>query len=161
DNVTDTDGAGVSVISVLGSIGPSIISNNVIVGNSTYRGGGVYIYLNNAKIVNNTIANNTALLGGGVCTGVSDAAFPTIISNNAITGNHLRLAGNGGGIYKRDSGTTPSTSLESNDVFGNQKNQVAGDLSDATFFSTNGNFSLNPSYINEAARDYHVNPNSP
>ncbi|MBI3447685.1 MAG: hypothetical protein HY049_02005, partial [Acidobacteria bacterium] len=161
DNVTDTFGAGVSLLSIPTSVGQSIISNNVIVGNSTSKGGGVYTYLNISKIVNNTITNNTALLGGGVYSGLSDVTLPIIVSNNAITGNHLLFAGSGGGIYKLDLGSTPSTSLESNDVFGNQKNQVGGDLSDATFFTANGNISLDPRYVNEASRDYHVNPNAP
>jgi hypothetical protein len=161
DNTTDTFGGGISLSSVPNTIDQSIISNNVIVGNLAYRGGGLYTYLNKSTIVNNTIVNNTAQLGGGVFSGDSDVTLPNIISNNAITGNHLMFAGNGGGLYKLDFGTTPSTSLESNDIFGNDKNQVAGDPNDATFFTTNGNISLDPNYVNASARDYHVNPNSP
>jgi hypothetical protein len=161
DNVTDTFGGGVSLVSIPTSVGQSIVSNNVIIGNTTYRGGGLYTYLNISKLVNNTITNNTAQLGGGVFSGDSDMTLPIIVSNNVVTGNHLKFAGNGGGLYKLDLGTTPSTSLESNDIFGNDKNQVAGDPNDATFFSTNGNITLDPNYVNESARDYHVNPNSP
>jgi len=161
DNVTDTEGGGVSLGSLANTIRESVVTNNVIVGNLAYRGGGLYTYLNKNSVVNNTIVANNAELGGGVFSGDSDVTLPTIISNNVITGNNLMLAGSGGGLYKKDFGAAPSTSLESNDVFGNQKNQVAGDPSDATFFTTNGNFSLDPKYVNAPTRDYHVNPNSP
>ncbi|MBI3448711.1 MAG: hypothetical protein HY049_07335 [Acidobacteria bacterium] len=161
DNIGDTYGGGVGVGSILNTVQQAVVSNNVIVGNTTYRGAGVYNYLNKSKIVNNTITGNTGQQGAGLFTGLSDVTLPTIISNNLITGNHLMIAGEGGGIYKQDNGTTPSTTLEANDVFGNQKNQVAGDITDATFFTTNGNFTLDPNYVNEPARDYHVNPNSP
>jgi len=161
DNIADTNGGGVSVISLPASVRQTIVSNNVIVGNSTYRGGGLYTYLNDNKSVNNTFVGNTAQQGGGVFSGLSDVTLPTVISNDLITGNFLSFAGTGGGIYKLDFGTTPSTTLEADDVFGNQKTQVDGDINDATFFTTNGNITLNPSYVNEASRDYHVNPNSP
>jgi putative metal-binding protein len=161
DNATDTYGGGVALGSFPETIQQTIVSNNVIVGNAGFRGGGVYTYLNKAKVVNNTIVANTAELGGGLFTGSSDVTLPAILSNNAITGNHLLIAGDGGGIYKVELNTTPSIALESNDVFGNDKNQVFHDLSDSTFFTTNGNFSADPSYINAAGRDFHVNAGSP
>src|SRR5262249_49380898 len=129
--------------------------------NSSYRGGGVYTYLNDNRIVNNTVTANNAQSGGGVFSGLSDVTLPTVISNNLITGNTLNLAGTGGGLYKLDFRTTPSTSPQANDTFGNQKTQVAGDIDDATSFTTNGTTSADPNYVNVAARDLHVNPTSP
>jgi len=161
DNTAGTFGGGVALSSLPNSSEQAIVSNNVIVGNTSFRGGGLYTYLNKAKIVNNTISMNTGMLGGGVFDGLSDVTLPVIVSNNSITNNILSFAGTAGGIYKSDSASPPSNTLESNDVFGNQKTQTGGDLVDSTFFASNNNYSLDPKYLNEPARDYHIDPNSP
>jgi hypothetical protein len=160
DNTADTEGGGICLSSIVGTQAQAIVSNNVIVGNISRWGGGLYTYYNKSKTVNNTIVDNLAQNGGGVYSGQSDATRPVIISNNAITGNRLNIGGSGGGIYTY-SGPAFNPTFENNDCFGNQKNCIAGDLTDASFIGLSGNFAADPTYVNLAGRNFHLNNNSP
>jgi hypothetical protein len=161
DNTTDSLGGGVGLNSLPDTAALAVVTNNVIVGNlSSKNGGGVYTYFNRANIVNNTITGNTSFLGGGLFSGQSDASAPVNITNNVIEGNHLAQFGTGGGVYTLDLTTTWDPVISNNDLWGNDRNQVAGDQTDATIIGTNGNFSLDPRFINKAGRDFHLDPNS-
>ena len=160
DNVADGAGGGVCLL-FSNSSALAQVTNNVIVGNSAFRGGGVYTYFNRSNTINNTIIGNEAFLGGGVYSGNSDASFPVSITNNIIESNTLENFGGGGGIYTIDLYPDFDPSIEANDLFNNEFNQVDGDQSDATIIGVNGNFSADPLFVNSVARDYHLDPNSP
>ena len=46
-------------------------------------------------------------------------------------------------------------------MFGNDRNQVAGELTDAGVIGANGNFSADPRFVNRGTRNFHLDPNSP
>ncbi|HKY32905.1 MAG TPA: putative metal-binding motif-containing protein, partial [Candidatus Polarisedimenticolia bacterium] len=118
-------------------------------------------YFCEASIVNNTVSGNEGFLGGGVYLGQGDVAFPVAVTNNIIEGNTLAEFGTGGGLYKLDLDAAFEPDIGFNDLFGNERNQVAGDRTDANTIGVNGNVSLDPRFVNKAARDFHLDPNSP
>jgi hypothetical protein len=161
DNQADTTGGGVTVNSLVNTQTQAIVSNNVIVGNKAAYGGGVYLYFSNSKTVNNTIVDNEAKFGGGVYSGQSDVSLPIVIANNAIVGNRLGLGGNGGGIYTLDLTPSFDPTIEANDFFNNQKNQIAGERTDGDTIGVGGNFLADPNFVNLAGRDFHLSLGSP
>ncbi|MFQ5671164.1 MAG: thrombospondin type 3 repeat-containing protein, partial [Acidobacteriota bacterium] len=161
-NVTDTFGGGISINTVNGSLSFTRITNNVILSNiAAGNGGGVYSYFNTSNHVNNTISDNMAMLGGGFFSGQGDVTLPVNITNNIIDSNRLELFGNGGGLYTLDQSAVFDPSIENNDFWANQKNQVAGDQTDATIIGSNGNFSADPLFVDRLNGDFHLDPNSP
>ncbi len=160
-NIADTQGGGIALGSQTGTDALAKVTNNVIAGNSAFRGGGVYTYYNRSDTINNTITDNFADLGGGVFSGISDVTRPVAISNNIIDSNRLEQNGTGGGIYTLDQDLVFDPSIEANDLFGNEVDQVGGDQSDSTIIGFNGNFSSDPLFVNRAAGDYHLDPASP
>ncbi|HZI92651.1 MAG TPA: DUF1565 domain-containing protein, partial [Patescibacteria group bacterium] len=161
DNVTDSLGGGIGLNSLQNTGARAVVTNNVIVGNSAKEGGGVYIYFDKTNLVNNTITNNLGFLGGGVYSGQNDPNLAVNITNNIIEGNRLEQFGTGGGIYTLDLSATFDPDIRNNDLWNNDRNQIAGDRTDAGTIGTNGNFSADPRFINRAARDFHLDPNSP
>jgi len=162
DNLADNQGGGVALESDPTTEFAAVVTNNVIVGNSAKNGGGVYEYFCQARIVNNTITGNTGFFGGGVYLGQGDVAFPVTLTNNIIEGNFLSSsAGTGGGIYKLDLDAAFEPNIGFNDIWSNQKNNVAGDRTDADTIGVNGNISLDPRFVNKGARNFHLDPNSP
>ncbi len=161
DNSTDLLGGGISTEVISSGGGQVVITNNVIVGNTASSGGGVQVYLTRLNFINNTVTGNTAFLGGGVNLMRGDITLPVSISNNIIEGNLLRQFGDGGGIYTHDLSTTSDPTIDYNDLWGNTKNQISGDRTDANTIGVSGNFSSDPRFVNRAARDFHLDPNSP
>jgi len=161
DNFSDSLGGGVAITSLFGTAAPAVVTNNVMVGNASKNGGGVYTYFARTDFINNTITENTAFLGGGVYSGQSDPTLPVSISNNIIYGNHLETFGSGGGIYTLDLSASFDPAIRSNDLCGNDGAQVAGDKTDAMVIGVNGNICDDPLFVNRAARDFHLGPNSP
>jgi len=61
-----------------------MIQNNIITGNSTEYGGGIYLYMSSPTLVNNTVNGNTASsFGGGIYMQSSDP----VITNTIFWGN--------------------------------------------------------------------------
>lgn len=161
DNVTDSFGGGLCLLSPPGSDLLTVVTNNVISGNTGRNGGGIYTYFNMSNSINNTITDNEAMLGGGVFTGPSDTTLPVTITNNIIESNRVRMFGTGGGIYTIDGSATFDPTIEFNDLWGNDKNEVAGDRIDADTIGVGGNFSADPLFVNRLLADFHLDPNSP
>jgi hypothetical protein len=162
DNYSDSMGGGITLGSQRGTGALAVVTNNVIVGNTTDKnGGGIYTYFNRSSTINNTITGNTAFLGGGIYTGQSDTTLPVRITNNIIEGNHLVQFGNGGGIYSLDLDPNFDPNINFNDLVGNDRNDTVIEHVEGTVIGFNGNFSLNPRFVNKAARDFHLDPNSP
>ncbi len=82
------------------------ITDNVISGNSASYGGGVSCLLSNATITGNTISGNSAYHGAGIHL---DGSSPVILANAIVDNILLSVSARGGGIYLRD-GSNPSIS---------------------------------------------------
>lgn len=150
----------------------AVIANNVIVGNSASRGGGIACAAAPVTIVNNIIvANKASIDGGGIrC---FNASSVTIIINNTIAGNTANLGGgifcesvtsatvantimafNSGGLYVKNSGTV---TLRNNCVYGNGVDYSG--IANPT--GTDGNLSADPRLAGVGYRDCHIQPDSP
>ena len=124
----------------LGVGSSAVITSNLIVNNVAYYGGAVYAWGDSSEILNNTIVGNSAYLGGGLwMTGSA-----TAVANNVIVGN-TSTVGICGGVWIND-----VTSLESNDVFGNQPDNYCG--SDPT--GSMGNISVDPLFVDQNDRGF-------
>ena len=161
DNSSDNQGGGISLLTRPGSAAECKVTNNVITGNDSSFGGGVYTYLTHATIMNNTITDNQGYRGGGIYQGHGDLTLPVKITNNVIESNLLRPFGNGGGIYNLDQSATFEPVIRNNDLWNNEMNNCGGELSDPTCIGVNGNFSANPLFVDRGAGDFHPDANSP
>ena len=161
DNISAFAGGGLALNTFGNAFAPVAVTNNVIVGNSSADGGGVYSYLGKLNLINNTVTANNAFLAGGLFLGRGDATLPRSISNNIIESNTLRTSGNAGGIYLHDLDPNSEPAIENNDLWNNQKNQIDGDRTDANTIGVAGNFSLDPRFVNRAGRNFRLDPNSP
>jgi hypothetical protein len=96
------------------------ISNNIIVGFSTYQlGGGIACHGGTPQIRNNRIIGNRAAYGGGIYCSGSNAT----IANNVFIGDVAPGLGFGGGVY-----CNGSTSISNNVFVGNTAGQIGGGL---------------------------------
>jgi hypothetical protein len=163
DNFSDNLGGGVHVIGAVGTEITASITNNVIVGNDSIRGGGVYTGYGATSFVNNTVTDNQATIGGGMFSSGVEVGLAVNMTNNIIEGNRMVGSGStGGGVYTFNliAGTAPI--IDFNDLWGNEKNQVAGHETDGTVIGFNGNISDDPSFVDKAMRDFHLlDGNSP
>jgi len=147
------------------------ISNNKITANVATWGGGIRTYNCSATIVNNIIVNNSAATeGGGIYSG---GYCYSLIGNNTIVGN--TAGSNGGGVYVstpnyasisncivafnssgvyRQSPGTPV--LRNNCVYGNTSYNYSSGLSPGA-----GDISLDPTFVDRAGGDYHLQVSSP
>jgi len=74
-------------IALRSNVSNTLITNNIISGNSARLGGGIYSRSSNAQIINNTIVNNTATTGGGIR---STGTYPVVL-NTIAWGNQAGL----------------------------------------------------------------------
>lgn len=123
------------------------ISKSVINGNSSQRGGGVYVE-GDAVITNTTISGNSASIDGGaigVTETMSYVGFPPIqpptpASPGSLALTNVTVANNGGaavsGIYSIGAGTT--STFSNSIVSGNNSTACADDGSGVTY--TSGGF---------------------
>ncbi len=117
NNQSDSEGGAMWVISYLSS--PSsprcLIKGNTFKGNSSGRGGGIFLYASEVYLLNNTFINNTATRGGGI---YSYGNRISQINGNLIVNNE---AANGGGIYLSD-----CNSLFINNTIANNRGTTTG-----------------------------------
>lgn len=144
NTTTNTGGGGVFVNSPV-----MTISNNVVSGNTAAYGGGITTATGTGSttsvtIANNTVAGNTGSKGGGGIQLSSSAQIT--LTNNVVAFN------TGGGI----AGTSTTTKMTANDVYGN-----GTDYSNYDPQWANGNISLDPQFVDRANGDYHLQPTSP
>src|SRR5678815_4793491 len=159
-NITYGYGGGIWV----GFSSDPIITSNIITGNragdpntdySVGSGGGIVVFPGDASrpgplIDRNLIADNvTDSLGGGIgLNSLQNTGARAGVTNNIIEGNRLEQFGTGGGIYTLDLSATFDPDIRNNDLWNNDRNQIAGDRTDAGTIGTNGNFSADPRFIN-------------
>jgi len=162
DNMSKDLGGGIHVLGLVGADTPSIITNNVIVGNLSGQGGGMYAAYAPVTFINNTVSGNQSNWGGGAFLASLDATLPVIFENNVVEGNFLAgLAGSGGGLYTFNLTSGISPSIQYNDLFGNQLNEIDGDFTEGSTIGTNGNVSADPLFVDKPARDFHIAAASP
>lgn len=113
--ITNGDGG----VYVSGTSCSPFIRNNIITGNSTSWGGGIYCKSDcRPTIVNNVISNNSASWGGGIYNAGSGVS--PLISGNIIIDNS---GGYGGGIANNNSG---SPTIVNNIIAGNTATYGSG-----------------------------------
>ena len=149
------DGAGIALFSPgTGTVvDGNTITNNTA--NGTKGGGGLFIANGSpVTITNNVIANNTAMsLVGGAIYAVNTGSF---VRNNTITGNNS-------GIYTARTMYIDNTILwgngsdEVNDVYAVVSHSIVqGGVADI-----DGNIDADPSFVDAANGDYHLQSGSP
>ncbi|HEY72542.1 MAG TPA: hypothetical protein G4N99_04645 [Thermoflexia bacterium] len=121
---------------------PGFWSNMVYDNAASADGGGVYVAGGNARIWHDTIYSNDAEQGGGIYL----AGGSPVVSNTIVVRNTAAITG--GGIYKH--AAAAGAALDYNDVWDNTNADYVG----ATAGSNS--ISLDPDFLNEAARDLHL-----
>ncbi|HXI02458.1 MAG TPA: MopE-related protein [Candidatus Saccharimonadales bacterium] len=162
DNSASLLGGGIEVLGLSGSVSTPAITNNVIVGNLSNDGGGVYTGYTALNLINNTIVQNGAKRGGGINAATVDPNTPVSFTNNIVTGNLItEIGGAGGGIFCFTSvaGYVPFVGFS--DLWGNDGNQADGNCLDPNVVSQGNNFSADPAFVDPNARDFELDPNSP
>jgi hypothetical protein len=118
------------------------IYRNLIANNDVSAG--IYIYLDcDVLLISNTVCNNT---GGGV---IIREGSDVYLKNNIFSNNFFYGINIGQGCW---------WDVAYNNVFGSEENYY-GDLEDQT--GINGNISVDPLFVDSAAGDYHLSPESP
>ncbi len=131
-----TSGAGIYIRNAAPTI-----ANNMILSNTATNGSAIYLEGSPAIIANNTIVTNTASTNGAIY--INSGSAP-IIANNIIQGNSS-------GIYN----ATGTPTLRNNCVYANTGYNYSG-VSAGT-----NDISVNPSFIDAATANYHLNVGSP
>ncbi len=150
DTASEGYGGGIYCQSASGEVDSVAITDNVIVGNTSEQGGGIYATGNIPFIVNNTFAANTASYGSAYGGAIYLTGCPSAtVSNNIV-------ASNSSGVYIDTSGGAISLTAKNNDIWGNTSNN-SGDIQSGS----NGNISQNPLFVDSAGGDYHIFYNSP
>lgn len=159
------------------------IDKNIVTENSSYNGGGIFIYqLCNPIITNNIIAENTSAYSGGIFCGAF--SLPTL-TNNTITENTADYYGGGICIGEQYSSTTlVNTILWNNSpqeiYFWYDNNTITVSYSDiqegqagivtngSTVIWGDGNIDADPMFVfvdpanpSNPENDYHLQPGSP
>lgn len=150
-NAVFNNGGGIDIESNAGT--PIVVTQNIIVNNSTGGGGsGAGISASaNSVLTANTIVGNTAFDGSS---GIfADRFSPITISNNIV----VAAAGQTGIVCSQFSSTFPSFSH--NDVTSASGQSFSSNC--ASTAQGNGNISLDPQFVNANGGDYHLQSTSP
>jgi serine protease len=172
DNQSSSDGGGIALFAA----GSPVVSNNVISNNSTpsFGGGGGISLVNesSALVVNNIIVGNRSNRGGGLY-----SFQPIIMMNNTIADNDgsavfmevfdvrtrfvnnvLVSSGIQATLHCGDFNPPNPPVIEHNDVFNSGSGpRYSGICTDQT--GLNGNISADPLFVGPG--DYHITPGSP
>ena len=177
DNVADAGGGGIE----LNGAGAPTIERNVISGNHGQGGGGIELgNQSDALIVNNLISANDAYWGGGILwstpLGTTGPTLRnnTVVGNTAVVGSGIYANGFDAGVQVTNNVITASGSVAAvecatdfdptpptfshNDAW----NPSGPEYSTACLSPTgsNGNVSADPKFLDPAAGDYHLRPDS-
>jgi parallel beta-helix repeat protein len=144
-------GGGISMINQ----SDAFVLQNIIVGNISDEGGGVYALVPSGApgpyLLNNTIANNNASeSGSGILIDGFDAQ--AALTNNII----VALAGQASIFCGNFASAIPTFSF--NDVFATQGGSYSGICADQT--GQSGNISSDPLFFNPAGGDFHLKQGS-
>jgi parallel beta-helix repeat protein len=147
-----SDGGGISI----GNFSDVNIINNVIVGNTARRGGGISWLVPSGTrgplLINNTIADNDSAQGSGIFADGFDAQ--ALIVNNIIVAKTGQSA-----VFCGDFNDLNSPIFKFNDVYSSSDTRYAGICADQT--GLNGNISPDPIFVNPSVGDFHLQAGSP
>ena len=153
---------------------PAVISRNVILNNrAEFRGGGIIIRYNNARLYNNVIAHNeTNSEGAGVYvrnaspqfghntlaqnTGGEGSAIYLGTSASVVLTNTILVSHTVGITVTAGSAATLEATLWGSEAWANGTNWGG----DGTIVTSPGDIWGNPAFVNPAAGDYHLGPGS-
>jgi parallel beta-helix repeat protein len=140
-----SSGGGIDAV----NFAPARIIQNVIVGNSSFKGGGIAWSNPVDVVINNTIAGN---IGVGIF-----ASF----SRNTQFINNIVIATQGQPAFACDTlfGVEMPTVFKNNNLYSPGGMAYANGCPDQT--GINGNLSADPLFINPSTGDYHLQPGSP
>ncbi len=153
---------------------PTIV-RNIITGNSTTHGGGIYCEDSHMVIAGNIITNNSAwsYTSGGQGGAMMSYGSQPIIVNNTIVGNTCREFDHASGVAFYGSqpliincviyaNYTMSHPWQNYDISGVASEQVSHCLiGDGQFAGENGNISEDPLLVDQEGGDFHLLPDSP
>jgi len=148
----------------------ALISGNIITANDGYAGGGISVYLGNARIISNLVFANSAIIGGGaallgggefinntVVRNMADnagnvyAAFGMSTGQCVVFSNIISNATSGGGICLDDPGAIKNIAY--NNVWQNVGGNYIG-VEDCN--GLNGNISQDPQFIDAGNYNYRI-----
>jgi hypothetical protein len=117
------DGSVISLSAGMGANITAAIDNCTIIGGSADKGGGIRITSNgnvDLTLTNNLLLRNSAYAGGGIGANAAGAGLATLnLTNNVIAGNAATDAG--GGIYiGAETGGNATLSMTNNTITGNE-----------------------------------------
>ncbi len=96
--VDDNSGPGISATSGGNHSGTVSVSGCAIAGNSSERGGGIFVSDGALTVVNSTIADNSATESGGGIE-VTERSRPLTVVNSTIADNDVNVGSPGGGLF--------------------------------------------------------------
>ncbi|HJZ78141.1 MAG TPA: right-handed parallel beta-helix repeat-containing protein [Vicinamibacterales bacterium] len=145
-------GGGISMVNQ----SDATIAGNLIVGNRAGCGGGVYWLVPSGargpQLTNNTLADNDSPVGSGVFADGFDVA--ALLTNNIVVAHAGQTA-----VFCGDFNDLNAPLFRFNNVWSASGIPYGGTCADQTGVS--GNISADPLFVNSAAGDYHLLPNSP
>jgi hypothetical protein len=163
----DDRGFGAGGVMVVGAEAHGLISGNTITANVGPVGG---VIAAGTRIEGNVVAGNTgAASAGGLNVRGCSLANNTVVANSSPDAGAVLVAGTGNFADNNivafnasgvagDPVQTPSVQFKANCIFGNGAFNVRG-LPDPS--GTGGNVSADPTLVNVAAGDFHIQPGSP
>jgi hypothetical protein len=130
------------------------IVNNLIVGNRACYGGAFHWRGGSGATVlaNNTIADNEASVSWS-------GIYATFVGSHNQLVNNIVQVPNGPALFCDNSPSTPSPTLDSNDLFSGGGAAYGGTCADQT--GINGNISADAEFLSAATGDYRVGDGSP
>lgn len=143
-------------ILIAGSAGkPAVVSNNTIINNSAYNGGGIYAGF--STVAYNTVSNNSAIeYGGGIYARNNSTVIGNTVISNTVTGTGYYGTGCGGGISV-ESSTVNSNTVISNSAKGSQTacgGGISANVSTVSNNTVNNNSASGGSYYSDGGGIY-------
>jgi len=130
-----------------------IISNCLVIKNTSPTGAGIFNYSSSLTFVNSTIAGNTATNNGGGIYTYSQSS-QNVLNNSIVWGN--QAGQNGKQFYLDAANVTLNFSCYSNET-----NDTFLSNNPCIFSATNNNITTNPMFVDDAVADFRIFGYSP
>ena len=150
NNVGHYNGGGISMFNDTSSV---VIIQNLIYGNQSVNGNGVYWSTGPSAFVNNTVIDSPSSSGGGTVAG-DELCCGVRIANNLII-----AAGGAVNAFVCNNGDFSPDVIGFNDVFSSVGPAYGGKCSDQTGIL--GNISANPQFVDPSKRNFQLASGSP
>jgi hypothetical protein len=149
-NVANSNGGGISMFNDASSV---IIVQNLISGNTSATGNGIYWSNPPLVLVNNTVADSLHATGGATVWGDGFCCSVTIVNNVIVATAGATNA------FTCNNADFPPQSFTFNDAFSTNGPAYGGMCTDQT--GTNGNISADPMFTNALRGNYQLQAGSP